>query len=36
MMRGNGVLKNEKFLKTNRLERGKGISFKGAAPNDFK
>jgi hypothetical protein len=28
-------LKNEEFLKTNKLERGKGVSFKGAAPKDI-
>jgi hypothetical protein len=33
-MRSNGLLKNEEFLKTNKLERGKGISFKDAAPDD--
>jgi hypothetical protein len=31
-MRSNDLLKNEKF-KTNKLERGKGIKFKGVAPN---
>jgi hypothetical protein len=34
VMRNNGVLKNEEFLKTNTLDRGKDIQFKGAAPND--
>jgi hypothetical protein len=33
-MLSNGLLKNEEFLKTNKLERGKGIPFKGVAPND--
>jgi hypothetical protein len=32
-MRSKDLLKNEKF-KTNKLEGGKGIKFKGAAPND--
>jgi hypothetical protein len=27
-MRSNGLLKNEGFLKTNKLERGKGIQFQ--------
>jgi hypothetical protein len=35
-MRNNGVLKNEEFLKTNKLDRGKDIQFKGAAPNDYR
>jgi hypothetical protein len=35
-MRNNSVLKNEEFLKTNKLDRGKDIQFKGAAPNDYR
>jgi hypothetical protein len=33
-MGSNGLLKNEEFLKTNKLERGEGFPFKGVAPND--
>jgi hypothetical protein len=35
-MRSNGLSKNKEFLKTNKLEEGKGISFKGAALNDHR
>jgi hypothetical protein len=36
VMRSNGLSKNKEFLKTNKLEEGKGISFKGAALNDHR
>jgi hypothetical protein len=32
--RSNGLLKHEEYLKTNKLEREKGINFRSTASND--